>query len=486
MPATYKLYIDGRWINSESRETFESLNPATEKPIGRFQAGNENDIDKAVEAAKQAYEPWRDVPPPKRAQILYRTAELLRKNKEYLAKIVSTEMGKVIEEARGDVQETIDSAEYFGGEGRRLLGHTTTSELKNKFAMTVRMPVGVFGLITPWNFPLAIPAWKIMPALVCGNTVVFKPSSDTPLCATKFVEILEKAGAPKGVVNLVTGSGENAGTPLIKHKGVRGISFTGNRETGEFILKNAGIKKTGLELGGKNGIIIMPDADLKLALDGVLWGAFGTTGQRCTACSRVIVHEEIKEKFEKNLIERTKQLKLGPGLDKKTDVGPLINRAAVEKSEKYVEIGRKEGARLLVGGERPEGKGFFYRPTVFTDTTPDMRICQEEIFGPVLSLIPVQNIEEAIEAMNNIRYGLSSAIYTTNINLAFQAIQKIEAGITYINSSTTGAEVHLPFGGVKQSGTARESGIHGIDEFSEIKTVYIDYSGRLQKAQIDA
>ncbi len=482
---TYKLYIDGKWVSSESGKTFESLNPATERPICRFQAGNEDDINKAVEAAQKAYENWKEVPPPKRAQILYRAAELLRKNKESLAKLVTTEMGKVIKEGRGDVQEAIDTAEYFAGEGRRLFGHTTTSELKNKFSMTVRMPVGVFGLITPWNFPIGIPAWKIFPALVCGNTVVFKPSSDTPLCATKFVELLIQAGVPKGVVNLVTGSGEDAGTPLIKHKDVRGISFTGNRETGEFILKNAGIKKVGLELGGKNGIIIMPDADTGLALEGVVWGGFATAGQRCTATSRVILHDSIKEKFERVLAERARKLRLGSGLDPKTDIGPLINKAAVEKSERYTEIGKQEGAKLLIGGARPAGKGFFYKPTLFADVSPNMRIGQEEIFGPVVSLMSARNIDEAIDIMNNIKYGLSSAIYTNNINYAFKAIQKIEAGLTYINSSTVGAEVHLPFGGVKQSGFTREAGWAGLEEFSEIKTVYIDFSGKLQRAQID-
>ena len=482
---THKLFINGKWVSSESRKTFASINPVTEKPIARFQAGNGDDVNRAVEAAGKAYDDWKETPPPKRAQILYKTAELLRKNKESLARLVTTEMGKVIAEARGDVQEAIDTAEYFAAEGRRLFGHTTTSELRDKFAMTIRMPVGVFGLITPWNFPIGIPAWKIFPALVCGNSIVFKPSSDTPLCATKFVEILAQAGLPKGVINLVTGSGEDAGTPLIRHKDVRGISFTGNRETGELILKNAGIKKVGLELGGKNGIIIMPDADARLALEGVIWGGFATTGQRCTATSRVIVDESIKEKFERVLVERTRQLKLGSGLDTKTNMGPLINKRAVEKTEKYAEIGRQEGAKLLIGGERPRGRGFFYKPTIFTDTRPDMRIGQEEIFGPIISIIPAQGIDDAIDIMNKIKYGLSSAIYTKSIDSAFKAIQKIEAGLTYINSSTVGAEVHLPFGGIKQSGTAREAGIHGIDEFTEIKTVYVDYSGHLQRAQID-
>lgn len=485
MVKTYKILIDGKWVNSESGESFESMNPATEKIIGKFQAGNEKDVNKAVNAAEKAFPKWRDIPAPKRGEILLKTAFLLKKHKEELARLITTEMGKVLTEASGDVQEAIDTAEYFAGEGRRLFGHTTKSELPDKFAMTVRMPVGVFGLITPWNFPMAIPSWKLFPALVCGNTVVFKPASDTPLCAIRFVEILLKAGIPKGVINLVTGSGSSAGTPIVKHKKIRGISFTGSKEVGEIITKDAGLKKIGLELGGKNGIIIMDDANLNLALDGVIWGGFGTTGQRCTAASRVILHEKIRKKFEKMLVNRARKLRLGNGLLKKTDVGPLINKKAVEKTHQYTQIGLKEGAKLLIGGESPKMLGFFYKPTIFTNVTIDMRIAQEEIFGPSISIITVKNLDEAIDAMNSIEYGLSSAIYTENIESAFEAIKYIEAGLTYINSSTIGSEVQLPFGGVKATGHGKEAGILGIEEFSEIKTVYIDYSGKLQRAQID-
>jgi len=482
---TFKLLINGKWIESSSGEFFTSINPANEKSIGKFQKGNEDDVNQAVDAAKRAYATWKKVPPPKRGEILFKFAQLLRKNKEDLARCVTQEMGKVIAEGRGDVQEAIDTAEYFAAEGRRLLGHTTTSELRDKFSMTVRMPVGVFGLICPWNFPTAIPAWKIMPALICGNTVVFKPATDTPLCATKFIELLQKAGAPPGVVNLITGSGTDVGTPMIRHHDIRGISFTGSKRTGEFIIKEAGMKKVGMELGGKNGIIIMDDADLELALDGVIFGAYGTTGQRCTATSRIIVHEAVKSKFEKMLISRIKKLKLGDGLKTTTDVGPLINKPAADKSHKYVLIGKQEGAKLLCGGNYYGTKGFFYQPTLFTDVAGDMRIAQEEIFGPVLSLIPIKTLDEAIDVMNNIEYGLSSAIYTKDVNSGFKAISEIETGLTYINSSTIGAEVHLPFGGVKGTGHTREAGIHGIDEFSDVKTVYVDYSGKLQKAQID-
>jgi len=483
----YKLYIDGKWVNSNSGQTFPSLNPAKPKQaLGRFQKGNENDVEKAVEAAEKAFESWSNTPAPKRGLIILRVAEILKKNKEKLAKLVTREMGKVIAEARGDVQEAIDMAEYIAGEGRRLFGHTTPSELRDKFCMTIRRPVGIYGLITPWNFPLAIPAWKLFPALICGNTVVFKPSSDTPLCAIKMVEIMEKAGLPKGVVNLVTGPGGSVGMSIVRHEKIRGVSFTGSKTTGETIIKEAGLKKVGLELGGKNGIIVMDDANLNLALDGVIWGGYGTTGQRCTAASRVIVHEKIKEKFETMLVHRISKLKLGNGLKSETDVGPLVNKAAQEKSMRYVEIGLREGARILIGGRIPKMKGFFFEPTLFTNCTIDMRIAQEEIFGPIVSLIPVKDFDEAIDAMNSVEYGLSSAIYTEDIRKAFLAIQHIEAGLTYVNSSTIGSEVHLPFGGVKHTGNGtREGGIEGINEFSETKTVYVDYSGKLQKAQID-
>ena len=480
-----KLFIGGEWIESPSEGRVESINPATEEILGEVPLGDREDVRNAVDAAEAAYENWSSMPPPSRARTLLRAAEILREEKERLASLLTQEMGKVLQEARGDVQEAIDIFEYMAGEGRRLLGHTTPSELRDKFCMTVRRPVGVFGLITPWNFPVAIPAWKIAPALICGNTAVLKPSSDTPLCAVELAKILHRAGVPGGVVNLVTGSGGEAGAALVKDKKVRGLSFTGSKDTGEYILKNAGIKKIGLELGGKNPVIIMEDADLELALDGVVWGAFGTTGQRCTAASRVIVHEKVKPRFEKALAERASRLRLGNGLSKGVDVGPLINREALKKVERYVEIGRDEGARLLCGGRGIGGKGFFYEPTVFTDAAWDMRIAQEEIFGPVVSIIEFRTLEEAISIANSGKYGLSSSIYTENIGNAFKAIEGIEAGITYVNASTIGSEVHLPFGGVKETGSTREAGILGIDEFSEVKTVYIDYSGRLQKAQID-
>jgi aldehyde dehydrogenase (NAD+) len=479
------ILIGGKWVKSSSGDIQESINPATEKPLGVFQKGTAHDVDLAVESAHRALPAWRDLPAPRRGEVLLRIAQLLRKEKESLSRLVTMEMGKVISEARGDVQEAIDIAEYMAGEGRRLFGHTTPSELRDKFCMTMRMPLGVCGLITPWNFPTAIPAWKLMPALICGNTVVFKPASDTPMSAIELVKIMESAGLPPGVVNLVTGSGSSVGSAIVKHRDIQGISFTGSRDVGEFVAREAGLKKVGLELGGKNGIIVMDDADLTLALDGVIWGAFGTTGQRCTAASRVIVHRKIKKKFEDMLVQRISKLTLGDGLKSRTDVGPLINRAAQKKVHYYTGVGMSEGARLLCGGSFLKGKGFFYRPTLFTDVTPNMHIAQEEIFGPSLSLIEARNLDHAIDIMNSISYGLSSAIYTQDIGSAMEAVERIEAGLTYVNSSTIGSEVHLPFGGVKATGHGREAGIEGLHEFSECKTVYIDYSGRLQKAQID-
>lgn len=477
----YKNYIGGRWVSSKGG-LFDSLNPATGKSIGKFQKSTGKDVDIAVSAARRAFDKWKNTPAPRRGEILLRVAQLLRQDKEQLARLETTEMGKVLMEARGDVQEAIDIFEYMAGEGRRLLGNTAPSELPRKACMTIRQPLGVVGLITPWNFPIAIPAWKLSAALICGNSLVFKPSSDTPLCATELVKILDKAGVPKGVVNLVTGT--DAGKALVRHKDIRGISFTGSRDTGLWITQNAGIKKVGLELGGKNAIIVMDDADLRLALDGVIWGAFGTTGQRCTACSRVIVHRKIREKFTSMLVQRAKKIKVGNGLDKRTEMGPLVNKAAVGKVQRYVDIGKKEGAKLLCGGSRLPGKGFFYKPTIFA-AKPGMRIAQEEIFGPLLSIIEAKDLGHAIETANSTEYGLSSSIYTKDVNHAFEAIDRLEAGITYINSSTIGAEVHLPFGGVKQTGSGREAGIVGIDEFSELKTIYVDYSGKLQRAQID-
>lgn len=480
-----KILINGEWIESSTGEIREDLNPATEGVIAKFQQGNEQDVANAVDAAEDAFEKWSTIPPPRRSRILLKTAQLLESAKESLAREMTNEMGKPLMETRGDVQEAIDMAEYMAGEGRRLLGNTTPSELPDRFAMTIKRPIGVVGVITPWNFPIAIPSWKLFPAIAAGNAVIFKPSSDTPRCGIRLVELLERSGLPKGVINLVTGSGDSVGTALTKNPKTRALSFTGSRDTGAEIIRQAGIKKVGLELGGKNGLIIMDDADLPLALDGALWGGFATTGQRCTATSRVILHRDIYDRFEKILVDRVRKLRIGNGLDSNTEVGPLINKAAQHKCAAYVDIGQEEGAKLLCGGTSPERKGFFFEPTIFGECTSDMRIAQEEIFGPVLCLMRAKTFEDAIDIMNSVDYGLSASIYSSNIRQAFKALDRIEAGVLYVNAPTIGAEIHLPFGGVKQSGITREAGIEGISEFTETKTVYFDYSGSLQRAQLD-
>ncbi|HME63234.1 MAG TPA: aldehyde dehydrogenase family protein [Candidatus Binatia bacterium] len=488
-----KNYIDGNWLMAPSGKTFENRSPADRNDlIGVFPASGPAEVDAAVGAARRAFAGWRLVPAPKRGEILYRVGELLRKNKEEIARGMTREMGKVLKETRGDVQEGIDTAFYVAGEGRRLFGETTPAELPNKFAMSVRMPIGVCALITPWNFPMAIPTWKMFPALVCGNTVVLKPAEDTPLTAVKLVEILSEAGVPPGVVNLIHGRGEEVGAALVRHPQVQLVSFTGSATVGREIAAACGqsLKRVSLELGGKNAQIVMDDGDLDLAVEGALWGAFGTTGQRCTATSRLIVHRQVAKKLTDMLVARVRTLKIGDGLDESVDMGPLINEAAREKVMGYIDIGKREGARLLMGGSTYRsgscGNGFFFEPTIFDQVKPDMRIAQEEIFGPVLSIIEINSFEEAIEVLNGTAYGLSSSIYTQDVGRAFRAMRDIEAGITYINGPTIGAEVHLPFGGVKDTGNGhREAGTTVYDIFTEWKSVYVDYSGKLQKAQID-
>jgi len=468
--------------------SFESLNPSTGEVIEKFPRSTAGDVDRAVETAREAWESWRLVPAPERGNILFRFAQLLEQHKPELSELMTREMGKVKAEAGGDVQEAIDMSYYMGGEGRRLFGQTTPSELRDKFMMSVRMPVGVVGAITPWNFPIAIPAWKLCPAIVCGNTVVLKPAEDTPLLAQRFVDILHEAGLPEGVVQIVHGFGEEAGDALVRHPDVPVITFTGSRETGVLVTKNAAdqLKHVHLELGGKNAIIVMDDADLDLAVDGIVWSAFGTAGQRCTAASRVIVQRGAYDALQAKLVERAEKMKIGAPWEEDTDIGPVINEAAVEKIHSYTEIGRDEGAKLLTGGERVEGHGFYYRPTVFAEVDPQMRIAQEEIFGPTTALIPVDTFEDAVRAANSVQYGLSSSIFTRDVNKAFTAMRDLQTGITYVNAGTTGAEVHLPFGGMKQTGNGhREAGQAALDVFTEWKSVYVDYSGRLQRAQID-
>ena len=489
---TFQNYIGGEWVDSASGETFESTSPATGDSIGIFPKSTAEDVDRAVAAAKAAFEEWRLVPAPQRGEILYRFANLLIEEKDDLTDLMSHEMGKVKAEAGGDVQEAIDMSLYMAGEGRRMFGQTTPSELRDKFNMSVRQPIGVIGVITPWNFPIAIPSWKIAPALVCGNTIVFKPATDTPLLGERFVELLVEAGVPAGVINIVHGGGGAVGDRLVRHPDVPVITLTGSRETGIEVMRNAAenLKHIHLELGGKNAIIVLDDADLDLAVEGIVWSAFGTSGQRCTAASRVIVQQGVYDELQRRLVGAAEQLRLGPGWEQGVDVGPVINKRALEKIHSYTEIGKDEGAKLLTGGEAAGGDGLgdgnFYRPTIFGDVEPQMRVAQEEIFGPTTALIPVRDVDEAIRVSNGIEYGLSSSIFTRDVNTAFRAMRDLEAGITYINAGTIGAEVHLPFGGTKNTGNGhREAGQAALDVFTEWKSIYVDYSGKLQKAQID-
>ncbi len=491
-PKTHQLFIAGEWVDSVSGRTFESTNPADRRDvIGQFQAGTAADVAMAIKAAEMALPRWKATPAPKRGEILYRFGELMAEHKERLSRAMTREMGKVLAEARGDVQEGIDIAYLMAGEGRRMFGDTVPSELPDKWAMSIRQPIGIAGIITPWNFPIAIPCWKMMPALVAGNTVVFKPASDTPHCATLVVELMAEAGFPAGVVNLVTGSGSDVGDAIVESPDVPVISFTGHSSTGKSIAERAArrLKRVSLELGGKNAVVVLRDADLDLATEGILWSAFGTTGQRCTACSRVIVEKPVVEPLLGKLEARAKQLRLGSGLDESTDVGPLINPAAVEKVGSYIDVGKGEG-ELVLGGTAATGgdlvHGNFFWPTIFTGVEPMDRIAQEEIFGPVLSVIPVDDYQSAVTALNQTRYGLSSAIFTRDANAAFRAMRDFETGIVYVNAGTTGAETHLPFGGWKETGNGhREAGHAALDSFTEWKSIYVDYSGRLQRAQID-
>ena len=491
---TYQNYIGGKWVASESAEMFENINPADNRDIiGRFPLSTSEDVNAAVNAAQEAFDRWRQTPAPRRAELLFRLGEILIRNKDKFSAEMTREMGKVLKEAGGDVQEAIDCTYYTAGEGRRLHGFTAPAEMRDKFAMCVRQPVGLCGLITPWNFPMAIPSWKLIPALICGNTVVIKPAEDTPLSTYNLVKACEEAGIPPGVVNLVTGFGEPVGAAMTNHPALRLISFTGSTETGRIVASACAERNAicSLEMGGKNAIIVMDDADIDLAIEGSIWGAFGTSGQRCTASSRLIVHKKVYRQFVNKLVEHTRGLRVGDGADPKTDVGPVINADAVEKIMSYINIGRNEdGATLACGGKRltrgDYANGYFIEPTVFSDATADMRISQEEIFGPVTTVIPANSLEDAVQIANGVRYGLSAAIYTQNVNRAFRAMNDLYTGIFYVNASTIGAEVHLPFGGTKATGNGhREAGTQVLDIFSEWKSIYVDFSGKLQRAQID-
>ena len=485
-------FIGGEWKKDASLQSMPVVNPANGEILGTLPLSTKVQVDLAVQKAKQAQKSWALVPAPKRADYLYEIAFKLKEKKEHLAQTLTREMGKVLEEARGEVQEGIDMALYMAAEGRRLFGETVPSELPNKFAMSVRAPIGVAGLITPWNFPIAIATWKAFPALVAGNTVVWKPSNETPFMAYELAKIFEEVGLPKGVVNVVFGSGPTVGTAMVEHPDIRIISFTGSTVTGSKVAELGGkhLKKVSLEMGGKNAVIVMDDANLELAVEAILWSAFGTAGQRCTACSRVIVHKDVKVELEERLVAATKQLTIGDGLDPTVKVGPVINKAALEKIHHYVQIGKQQGARLLTGGkiltEGEQAKGFYYEPTIFSDVASDSILAQEEIFGPVVSIIEVASLDEAIDVNNSVKFGLSSSIFSQDVNQIFKAQQLLDTGIVYINAGTTGAEIHLPFGGTKGTGNGhRDSGQAALDVYTEWKSIYVDYSGKLQRAQID-
>ncbi|MFC5589328.1 aldehyde dehydrogenase family protein [Sporosarcina soli] len=485
-------YIGGTWQSTEGADYTAVINPANGEQLAEVRLSTKEDVDLAVQAAKKAQKNWALVPAPKRADFLYEIGRVMKERKEHLAQVLTKEMGKVIEEARGEVQEGIDMAFYMAGEGRRLFGETVPSELQDKFAMSVRAPIGVVGLITPWNFPVAIATWKSFPAIVAGNTFVWKPATETPMMAYEMALIFDEVGIPRGVANIVFGSGSEVGTAMIEHPDVRVISFTGSTETGRHVAELGGrhLKKVSLEMGGKNAVIVMEDADIDLAVEGILWSAFGTAGQRCTACSRVIVHKDVKKELEQKLVEAMEGLTIGDGLDESVKVGPVINQQALEKIQSYIRIGTEEGAKLLVGGqllrEGALAKGHYVAPTLFTDVKWDSRLAQEEIFGPVVSLIEVADLDEAIDVNNSVKYGLSSSIFSRDVNKVFRAQRDLDTGIVYVNAGTTGAEIHLPFGGTKGTGNGhRDSGVAALDVFTEWKSIYVDYSGKLQRAQID-
>ncbi len=486
-------YIDGRWVDSASGQAFEDLDPATGEVIATATKSATADVDKAVEAARRAADAWRLYPAPKRGEILYRAGEIMLKRKDDLAREMTSEMGKVLAESRGDVQEGIDMTYYMAGEGRRQFGDVVPAELPNKWAMSMRTPHGVVAAITPWNFPFAIPTWKLMPALVLGNTVVFKPASYTPMLAVRLVEILEEAGLPKGVLNLVLGPGGELGDHLVQHPGVDLISFTGSSDTGAHISEIAGrlLKRVSCELGGKNAIVVLDDADVDLSIEGIVWSAFGTSGQRCTAASRVIAHKSVANDVIDRLVGRAKKMKMGHGLESSTDLGPVVSRQAQEKVASYMPIAEKEGATIAAGGRIPTegalGKGFFHEPTVLVDVKPNMRVAQEEIFGPVTAVIEVGSLDEAIKVLNSTKYGLSCSVYTKNVNNAFRFARDAETGLVYVNAGTIGAEIQLPFGGMKSTGNGhREAGRAALDVYGDWKSIYVDFSGKLQRAQMDA
>jgi methylmalonic acid semialdehyde dehydrogenase len=488
----YRNFIGGKWVESASTKHVDNLNPAdTDDRIGVIRLATREEARSAVESAAEAFRGWRATPAPARGRIVARAARLMEEHKEELAALLTREEGKTISEARGELQRAINVAEFCAGESRRMNGETIPSELPSNFAYTIRQPHGVVAVVTPWNFPVAIPVWKLAPALVAGNTVVFKPATLTPGTAVRLVEIFQEAGIPPGVLNLVLGSGSEAGDEVVSHPAVRAISFTGSNQIGVALYEQAARRgvRVQCEMGGKNPVVILEDCDINLAVESTVQGAFGSTGQRCTATSRAIVVDEIADNFIERVVARAESLRLGDGAQAETEVGPIVDAAQFKSVLSYIDIGREDGASLVCGGGPADGaglrKGYFVKPTVFAGVTPDMRIAREEIFGPVLSVMRARDFEEALQWANDSEYGLSSSIFTSDATRIFRFVEEIETGMTHINSPTTGGEAHVPFGGIKSTGVgAFEQGSTALDFYTELKVVYVDYTGRKREGNL--
>lgn len=489
---TYRNFIGGKWIESSSSKTVPNVNPAnTDDVLGTIRQATREEARSAVEAASEAFHSWRRTPAPTRGKIVAKAARLMEDAKEELAQILTREEGKTISESRGELQRSINVAEFCAGESRRMNGETILSELPSNFAYTIKQPLGVVACITPWNFPVAIPVWKIAPALVAGNTVVFKPASLTPATAVRIVEIFAQAGIPPGVLNLILGSGSDAGDEIVNHRAVKAVSFTGSNAVGirmyEQVSRRGG--KCQCEMGGKNPVVILEDADMDLTVESTAQGAFGSSGQRCTATSRAIVVNDVADEFVERIKQRAESMRIGDGMDPKTEMGPSVDESQFKTVMDYLNIGREDGAALVCGGERATGngldKGYFVRPTIFDHVTPDMRIAREEIFGPVLSVLRVKDFAEAMQVANDTEYGLSSSIFSNDAARIFRFIDEIETGMTHINSPTTGGEAHIPFGGIKGTGIGdREQGSTALDFYTELKVVYVDYTGRKREGNL--
>src|SRR6266550_3146945 len=489
---TYRNFIGGQWVQSGSSRTVENINPAnTADVIGSVRQATREEARQAVEAASEAFRGWRSTPAPARGKIVARAARLLEEHKEELAQILTREEGKTIAESRGELQRSINVADFCAGESRRMNGETIQSELPANFAYTIKQPLGVVACVTPWNFPVAIPVWKIAPALVAGNTVVFKPATLTPATGIRIVELFQEAGIPPGVLNLIIGSGSEAGDAIINHPAVKAVSFTGSNQVGIRLYEEVSRRgaKVQCEMGGKNPVVIMEDADMDLAVESTAQGAFGSSGQRCTATSRAVVVNDVADEFIERIARRAASMRIGPGNDPATEMGPTVDESQFKTVLSYIDIGREDGAKLVCGGSRATGdgldKGYFVNATVFDHVTPDMRVAREEIFGPVLSVLRVKDFEDAIKVANDCEYGLASSIFTNDAARAFRFVDEIETGMTHINSPTTGGEAHIPFGGIKGTGIGdREQGSTALDFYTELKVVYVDYTGRKREGNL--